>query len=232
MVKVLENKLVDLDVVPGQEQIDLQRRFREQLQSAKGQGKEVELPEGAKVVEGQDGAKIASQQGFQIPRDMLPGDLSDEQKSQAKGFGGVVIDGSGKVISGLAGTVGGVLKGVGDTAGNTVGFKVLSPLSPLVYALVYRCFFVLTFSEVYGLGKTGQGLVTGLAGTAKAPFTGTAPGKQASAPGAEAQPGAGSVDDPEDTEGAARRKPRKIELRSGGGEPAAEPAAAGQTVED
>jgi hypothetical protein len=126
MVKVLENKLVDLDVLPGQEQIDLQRKFREQMQSAKGaagqgvNGKEVELPEGAQVVEGQEGAKVASQQGFQIPKDMLPENLSDEQKSQAKGFGGVIVDGSGKVISGLSGTVGGLLKGVGVTAGNTV----------------------------------------------------------------------------------------------------------------
>ena len=126
MVKVLENKLVDLDVMPGQEQIDLQRRFREQMQTAKGaaghvgEGGEVELPEGAKVVEGEEGAKIAKQQGFQIPKDMLPEHLSDEQKSQARGFGGVIVDGSGKVISGLAGTVGGVLKGVGDTAGNAV----------------------------------------------------------------------------------------------------------------
>jgi hypothetical protein len=126
MVKVLENKLVDLDIVPGQEQIDLQRKFREQMRSAKGiagqmgDSNEVELPEGAQAVEGQEGAEIANQQGFQIPKEMLPQNLSDEQKSRARGFGGVIIDSSGKVISGLAGTVGGVLKGVGDTAGNTV----------------------------------------------------------------------------------------------------------------
>lgn len=96
MVKVLENKLVDLDLLPGQATIDAQRQFREQMKSAKG---EVELPEGAQVVEGQEGAKVATQQGFQIPQDMLPKNLSDEQKSQAKGFGGVVIDGSGTPFS-------------------------------------------------------------------------------------------------------------------------------------
>ena len=126
MVKVLENKLVDLDIMPGQEQINLQRKFREQMKNAKGaagrvgEDAEVELPDDAQVVPGEEGAKIARHQGFQIPKDMLPENLSDEQKSQARGFGGVIIDGSGKVISGLAGTVGGVLKGVGDTAGNAV----------------------------------------------------------------------------------------------------------------
>lgn len=123
MVKVLENKLIDLDLLPGQAQIDLQRKFKDQLNAAKGAGGgngEVELPEGARVIEGEEGAKIASQQGFQIPKDMLPDNLSPEQKSQARGFGGVIVDGSGRVISGLSGTVGGVVKGLGDTAGNLV----------------------------------------------------------------------------------------------------------------
>ena len=226
MVKVLENKLVDLDVMPGQEQIDLQRRFREQMQTAKGavgQGGEVELPEGAKVVEGEEGAKIAKQQGFQIPKDMLPDNLSDEQKKQAKGFGGVIVDGSGKVISGLAGTVGGVLKGVGDTAGNAVSFT---------FVLICEAVLMVR-TQVYGLANTGTGLVTGLADTAKAPFASNPPA--AAAPASEAQPQ--SIPAGEDVGDDAdlppeKRKPRKIELRSGGGVPAAEPGAAGQTVED
>jgi hypothetical protein len=235
MVKVLENKLVDLDVLPGQEQIDLQKRFREQMQQAKGaagqveggQGKEVELPEGARVVEGQEGAKIAQQQGFQIPKDMLPADLSDEQKSQARGFGGVIVDGSGKVISGLAGTVGGVLKGVGDTAGNAVSSR-----SCLEVHYRHSCARTEHHGQVYGLANTGTGLVTGLADTARAPF---ASGVTAAAPTSEdtALPPSSAADAPasEEEVAAEKRKPRKIELRSGG-QPAAEPGAAGQTVED
>ena len=136
MVKVLENKLVDLDLLPGQQQIDLQRQFREQIQNEKGavgggqpgsgDVQEVDLPEGAKVLQGEEGAQAAKAQGFQIPPDMLPENLSDDQKKQARGFGGVIVDGSGKVLSGLTGTVGGVLKGVGDTAGNTVSYLLPS----------------------------------------------------------------------------------------------------------
>jgi len=196
MVKVLENKLVDLDLLPGQAAIDAQRQYREQMKTARG---EVDLPEGAKVVEGKEGAKVATEQGFQIPKEALPANLSDEQKSQARGFGGVIVDGSGKVVSGLAGTVGGVLKGVGDTAGNTV----------------------------YGLGKTGTGLVSGLADTAKAPF--------ASAPAATPElPKEVEEQVDEAAEETQPRKPRKIELRNKveGGEDAADPSKAEESVED
>jgi hypothetical protein len=131
MVKVLENKLVDLDVLPGQEQIDLQKRLRDELQKAKGaagqagEGGEVELPKDTKVVKGEEGAKIAKQQGFPVPQ--------AAQDGEARGFGGVLLDGSGKVISGLSGTVGGVLKGVGDTAGNAVRFIALECSSRDLY---------------------------------------------------------------------------------------------------
>jgi hypothetical protein len=228
MVKVLENKLVDLDVMPGQEQIDLQRRFREQMQNVKGaagqtgEGGEVELPEGAKVIEGEKGAKIAKQQGFQIPKEMLPDNLSDEQKSQARGFGGVVVDGSGKVISGLAGTVGGVLKGVGDTAGNAVRISILITCTAKL----------INHAQVYGLASTGTGLVTGLADTAKAPFAGKAQPESTSTAQPQSAP---AVQDPVDDDAGVppeKRKPKKIEMRSGGGAPAADASAAGETVED
>lgn len=133
MVKVLENKIIDLDLLPGQAQIDLQRQFRQQLDGAKtvtagqvaqatnqnqdGTAAEVGNTEGEELKEGQ----------VQIPREMLPDTMSEEEKDQAKGFAGTIVDGSGKVVSGLAGTVGGVLKGVGDIGGNVVSLIFFSP---------------------------------------------------------------------------------------------------------
>lgn len=127
MVKVLENKIIDLDLLPGQAQIDLQRQFREQLDGAKtvtagqlaqatGQSQDQErasAAEGEGNVEGQ----------VQIPREMLPDSMSEEEKDRAKGVAGTIVDGSGKVVGGLAGTVGGVLKGVGDTGANVVSYS-------------------------------------------------------------------------------------------------------------
>lgn len=94
---------------------------------------------------------------------------------------------------------------------------------------------------MYGLGSTGAGLVTGLADTAKAPFAAgksassgeAAPPQQAAAPAVQepACEADGAAADEADLP-AEKRKPRKIEMRSGGGELAAEPAAAGKTVED
>lgn len=215
MVKVLENKLVDLDVLPGQEQVDLQKRLRDEMQKAKGaagqagdNGK-LELPKDTKVVKGEKGAEIAKQQGFQVPQ--------DAQGGGAKGFGGVVLDGSGKVISGLSGTVGGVLKGVGDTAGNAVRLLAL------------RCGLrnpYLSCSQVVGLSNTGTGLVSVLANTAKAPFSGNATSASTSDAQPQTTPALDADVPPE------KRKPKKIERRGGEGVPAAEPDAAGRTVGD
>ncbi|KIW06819.1 uncharacterized protein PV09_02499 [Verruconis gallopava] len=199
MVKVLENKLVDLDLMPGQEQIDLKRKFREQMKTGQAtigdsdEGKEIELPEGARIVQGEEGARLANQQGLQVPKEILSDSLSAEQKQRASGFGGVIIDSGGKVISGLTGTVGGVLKGVGDTAGNAV----------------------------FGLGKTGTGLVTGLADTAKAPFaaSNTAAIQQVGAPSTGAQEdgdASASAQDGQSLSGS-QEESTKIELRGDGG---------------
>ncbi|KAF2401196.1 hypothetical protein EJ06DRAFT_381340 [Trichodelitschia bisporula] len=142
MVKVLENKVVDLDLLPGTSEIEARRQFRELRKNAAGQ---VELEgDESKHADAQDGE--SNPQQMQIPREMLPDNMSAEQKDRARGVAGTILDGSGKVIGGLAGTVGGVLKGVGDTAGNTV------------YALGS------------GLGKTGVDATTGLVNTAKAPL--------------------------------------------------------------
>jgi hypothetical protein len=136
MVKVLENKVIDLDLLPGQAQIDLQRQFRQQLGDAQGQAKVTAgqiaqaTGQGGATGEGQDVEEEGGEQQLgpgqvQIPREMLPDSLSEEQKGQARGIAGTIVDGSGNVIGGLAGTVGGVLKGVGDTGAN-----VVSSISP------------------------------------------------------------------------------------------------------
>jgi hypothetical protein len=122
MVKVLENKIIDLDILPGQQQIDLQRQLRQQLNNANGQ-LETAGQQAQGAVEGAAGQAqdVAGKGGLKVPKEMLPDSMSDEQKSQARSVAGTILDGSGNVIGGLAGTVGGVLKGVGDTTGNTVG---------------------------------------------------------------------------------------------------------------
>jgi hypothetical protein len=133
MVKVLENKVIDLDLLPGQAQIDLQRQFRTQIQNAQGQA-QVTAGQIAEVAQNQGGAALKEGQNatgeagglkpgqVQIPREMLPDSMSEEQKDQARGIAGTIVDGSGNVLGGLAGTVGGVLKGVGDTGANVVSF--------------------------------------------------------------------------------------------------------------
>lgn len=80
-----------------------------------------------------------------IPEDVYEG-MNDEQKEQAKGMGAVIVDGTGKVLYGLGSTLGGVVKGVGDTAFNVV------------------------YDVGAGLGKVGTGAVGGLYETAKVPF--------------------------------------------------------------
>lgn len=58
--------------------------------------------------------------------------LSPEQKKQAEGF----VDGATNVATGVAGTAGGAVKGVLDTAGNTVGLLILFIGSGLAYHVV------------------------------------------------------------------------------------------------
>jgi hypothetical protein len=132
MVKVLENKIIDLDLMPGQSQIDAQRALRAQLQQAKGAVASDSSNPQDLAAQVQDAGGVKDESGaVQIPKELLPDTMSDEQKASARGVAGTILDGSGNVIGGLAGTVGGVLKGVGDTAGNTVsilrtaiGFRV------------------------------------------------------------------------------------------------------------
>lgn len=130
MVKVLENKVIDLDIVPGQEQIDIQRQVREQLRQAKP-GQSGETPSDGTGENGPaadkalsdaiDKAVASGQSEVDIPKEALPAGNASKG-AQEKGFGGKLVDGSGKVVTGIAGTTGGVLKNVGDTVGNTVRF--------------------------------------------------------------------------------------------------------------
>jgi len=157
MVKVLENKVIDLDLLPGQAQIDLQRQFRTQIQQAQSAGSHAqELAGQAGESAAQQGEGAAAGPGQQIqpgqikiPVDMLPDSMSDEQKEQARGIAGTIVDASGNVLGGLAGTVGGVLKGVGDTGANVV------------------------YDLGSGLGGVGMGVAGGLKDVAQAPFAGS-----------------------------------------------------------
>jgi hypothetical protein len=123
MVKVLENKIIDLDLLPGQTQIDAQRALRAQLQQAKGAvTSDTSNPDDLAAQIQQAGGVKDETGAVQIPQELLPNTMNEEQKANARGVAATILDGSGNVIGGLAGTVGGVLKGVGDTAGNTVCF--------------------------------------------------------------------------------------------------------------
>jgi hypothetical protein len=129
MVKVLENSIIDLDILPGQQHVEIQRQLREQLNNANGQLQNVgQQAQGAVQGAAGQAQEAAGKGAVQLPKEMLPDSMSDEQKSQARSVAGTILDGGGNVIGGLAGTVGGVLKGVGDTTGNTVGHRSLQIL--------------------------------------------------------------------------------------------------------
>ncbi|TID21287.1 hypothetical protein E2P81_ATG04573 [Venturia nashicola] len=189
MVKVLENKIIDLDLLPGQAQIDLQRQFRQQLDGAKTvtAGQLAQATKGSSADQNQDDSEGEGEgEGLekgqvQIPREMLPDSMNEEEKNQARGFAGTIVDGSGKVVGGLAGTVGGVLKGVGDTGANVV------------------------YDLGSGLGGIGTGLAGGLTKTATAPFAGQ--GNEKAAAIAE-------TSKPQGGEDKKKAGPRKIEIRS------------------
>ncbi|QDS74285.1 hypothetical protein FKW77_003557 [Venturia effusa] len=156
MVKVLENKIIDLDLLPGQAQIDLQREFRQQLDGKKT----ITAGEVARVIGQKGGDEGGRAEGgkVQIPGEMVPDEVSGEEEKKEKGVAGAVVDGGGKVVGGLAGTVGGVLKGVGDTGANVV------------------------YDVGSGLGGIGTGLAGGLKDTATAPFSGNDKQKPAGTP--------------------------------------------------
>ncbi|KAE9963228.1 hypothetical protein BLS_009503 [Venturia inaequalis] len=184
MVKVLENKIIDLDLLPGQAQIDLQRQFRQQLDGAKtvtaGQLAQATNREGDGT-EGEEEGEGLKKGQVQIPREMLPDSMGEEEKERARGIAGTIVDGSGRVVGGLAGTVGGVLKGVGDTGANVV------------------------YDVGSGLGGIGTGLAGGLKNTATAPFAGN--GKQKAAAAPETQKS-------QESEDKKKAGPRKIEIRN------------------
>lgn len=171
MVKILENKVVSLDIMPGTDLIEVQRQLRQQMAAGHISAQEAQqvLTNAQKQIKSRapehehehvddaahvakSGAEGGSQQAAaavgsaqKIPQDEYES-MSEEQKEQAKSMGALVVDGTGKVLYGLGSTVGGVVKGVGDTAFNVV------------------------YDVGSGLGKVGTGAVGGLYGMAKAPF--------------------------------------------------------------
>ncbi|KAK4998019.1 hypothetical protein LTR66_002690 [Elasticomyces elasticus] len=148
MVKVLANSAVDLDLFPGKSQQDVAKEAQVQVSNATAavqQQADVGTNNAQKSLSDAQGQ---AHSGLDIAKDKLPDSMTAEQKEQARGIAGTVVDGAGNVVGGLAGTVGGVVKNLGDTAGNTV------------------------YGLGSGLGTTGMDTVKGLGNTATAPFSG------------------------------------------------------------
>ena len=103
-MKVLENSVVDLDVLPGKEQQELKAQIQ-------AQGGNVGYSNPYFTNQPTSANALSSDQ-LKNATDNLPA----EQKEQADG----VVSGVTNVASGVAGTAGGAVKGVLDTAGNTV----------------------------------------------------------------------------------------------------------------
>ncbi|MCJ1308601.1 hypothetical protein MMC25_002254 [Agyrium rufum] len=103
MVKVLENRVVDLDIMPGKQQDELMAEAQTQVDAAGNQIKTVAAdqlsPEQKKQLEG--------------AMDKLP----EEQRSKVQS----AMGGASNIVVGTAGTAGGAVKGVLDTVGDTVG---------------------------------------------------------------------------------------------------------------
>jgi uncharacterized protein YoaH (UPF0181 family) len=209
MVKVLENKVIDLDILPGTSQIEAQKLLREQLAQGVPSGQAAASVAQIRAGNAGDVAASAAEGGvqkIQVNRqqlDELVGDqLSTEEKNrimeEQKSVGGVVVDAAGNVFKGLAGTVGGVVKGVGDTGFNTV------------------------HSLGSGVANIGTGLAGGLTDTAKvatgyAPQTTSIRADQlpaAAADGGGEAAAEGTTNSEESGAPSQRNKPRKIEMRS------------------
>lgn len=111
MVKVLENQVVDLDLLPGKEQQELKAKLQEQLEAQGGKVSWEIYPVSFFCWKTDEVLFVSSGQ-LKAATDNLPA----EQKQQVEGY----LDGASKVATGVAGTAGGAVKGVLDTAGNTV----------------------------------------------------------------------------------------------------------------
>jgi hypothetical protein len=137
MVKVLENKVIDLDLLPGTTRIEAQRQLREQMAQGKSGAEAAGAIAQQHVGTAGDAASGYTETGVkqvQVGRDqlgeLLGENLTEDQKDQLmetqKSVGGMFVDGAGNVVKGLAGTLGGVVKGVGDTSLNTVSYPSMS----------------------------------------------------------------------------------------------------------
>ena len=106
MVKVLENQVIDLDLLPGKQQQELKALAQAQVDSA-GWEEDLHLAQSwmnAWSFQHSNQVKIATDQ------------LPPEQRKQAEGL----IGSAANVATGVAGTAGGAVKGLVDTTGNTV----------------------------------------------------------------------------------------------------------------
>lgn len=130
-MKVLENTMIDLDIVPGKQQQELQAQLKQQAQATGGQaGYEffARCHLNHDRVDSQANLHSCSQQAQEAMKNLPP-----EQQEQAKGMLANAQAGAGA----LAGTAGGAVKGVVDTAGNTVWTP-----KPLQYGLAWTRIYV------------------------------------------------------------------------------------------
>lgn len=133
MVKVLENKLVDLDVMPGaKNKEEAQQQATQQAQQVAGQLSEQAQekinnlpPEAQEQIRNATDKAQELAQLTGIDKEQFDSALLAAKNQAAQGAGGFA-EGAQNVAMGTASTVGGALKGVGDTLGNTVSFLCLT----------------------------------------------------------------------------------------------------------
>lgn len=97
-MRVLENSMVNLEVMPGKSGEQLQQDAGAQVQGAAGQA--------------QDMTKGAQDSAHKAAKDNLP--------EGAQGYAGQAVNYAGNFASGTVGTVGNTVKDTGDTLGNAV----------------------------------------------------------------------------------------------------------------
>ena len=120
MVKVLENRIIDLDILPGTKEEQLMAQAQTQVDAAGSVTPHTQnhTPRTLTVLSNEIKTLAANQltpeqkQQLEGAIDKLP----EEQKTQAQNL----LGGASNIVVGTAGTAGGAVKGVLDTVGDTV----------------------------------------------------------------------------------------------------------------
>ncbi|KAK5138771.1 hypothetical protein LTR04_004205, partial [Oleoguttula sp. CCFEE 6159] len=162
-MKVLENSILDVDIMPGKNKDDLQKQAQEAANKggaqAKGQVDKAGYVNHSTLFTTQPLTHRLCSEAINQAAENLP----DEQKEQVQGVAGA----ASSVVTGVAGTAGGAVKGVLDTAGNTV-----PPSLPLVPTQPPHSQTLTTATSQVGaltggLGSTVVGAAGGVGSTVK-----------------------------------------------------------------